>query len=87
LIRMMQAHIFYSGRVQGVGFRYTVQQLARPLKLYGWVRNLADGQVELTAQGAKEKIEELLSTVEGDYRSSVTTLNIKSKLTNSSKKK
>ncbi len=47
--RRMQ--IFYSGRVQGVGFRYTVKRLAAGFELAGTVRNLPDGRVELVAEG------------------------------------
>jgi acylphosphatase len=49
--------IFYSGRVQGVGFRYTTKKLARGYELTGTVRNLPDGRVELVAEGAREELE------------------------------
>lgn len=49
--------IFYSGRVQGVGFRYTVKQLATGFEVTGTVRNLADGRVELVAEGASTELE------------------------------
>ena len=54
-----QAHIFYSGTVQGIGFRYTTQRFALELGLRGWVKNLHDGRVEILAEGKKELIEEL----------------------------
>ena len=50
-------HIFYSGRVQGVGFRYTVKTLANGFEVTGVVRNLSDGRVELMAEGTKEELE------------------------------
>ena len=50
-------HIFYSGRVQGVGFRYTVKMLAHGFEVTGIIRNLADGRVELVAEGMKEELE------------------------------
>lgn len=53
----IQAHIFYSGTVQGVGFRFTVQRYARELNLAGWVRNVPDGRVEILAEGPQEKIQ------------------------------
>jgi acylphosphatase len=44
---MVAKQIFYSGRVQGVGFRYTTKKLATEFDVTGWVRNLPDGRVEL----------------------------------------
>lgn len=49
--------ILYSGRVQGVGFRYTVQNLATGYEITGTVRNLPDGRVELTAEGPPAELE------------------------------
>jgi len=49
--------VFYSGRVQGVGFRYTAKAVAAGFDISGIVRNLSDGRVELTAEGAREEIE------------------------------
>lgn len=49
-----------TGRVQGVGFRYTTQQKASRLGLTGWVRNERDGSVEIHAEGAPERIAALL---------------------------
>ena len=48
--------ILYSGRVQGVGFRYTVKSLATGFEVTGTVRNLADGRVELVAEGARSEL-------------------------------
>lgn len=44
-------HMFVSGRVQGVGFRFFVQRAAAEAGVAGWVRNLPDGRVEILAQG------------------------------------
>ena len=49
-----------SGRVQGVGFRYSTVHRARQLALRGWVRNRADGSVELVAEGPAEAVEVLI---------------------------
>jgi len=48
--------ILYSGRVQGVGFRYTVKTAASGYDVTGIVRNLADGRVELIAEGSKDEL-------------------------------
>ena len=53
--RRMQ--IWYSGHVQGVGFRYTVKSTAAGFEVTGLVRNLRDGRVELIAEGAKQELE------------------------------
>jgi len=57
-------HIFYSGRVQGVGFRYTVKVLAQGFELTGIVRNLADGRVELVAEGSREEMKAFKSAIQ-----------------------
>jgi acylphosphatase len=49
--------IFYSGCVQGVGFRYTAKTVATGLEVTGIVRNLPDGRVELITEGAREELE------------------------------
>jgi len=56
-----RAHVFVSGRVQGVFFRDHTRRWATSLGLTGWVRNMPDGRVEVLAEGEKEKVEGLLS--------------------------
>jgi acylphosphatase len=51
-----QLHVFYSGRVQGVGFRYTIRRLAHGFEVTGVVRNLPDGRVELVAEGERSEL-------------------------------
>ena len=53
-------HAEISGQVQGVGFRYFVRQNAQDLNLTGWVRNLRDGRVEVTAEGQHHALNQLL---------------------------
>lgn len=55
--------VFYSGRVQGVGFRYSVKKLATGFDLTGTVKNLTDGRVELAAEGEKMELEEFLGAI------------------------
>jgi len=52
-----RAHIFISGKVQGVGFRYQLQQTARRLNLGGWVRNRRDGRVEAVLIGSRQNVD------------------------------
>jgi acylphosphatase len=47
---MTARHVFYTGRVQGVGFRYSTKRIASGFDVTGWVKNLPDGRVELFAQ-------------------------------------
>jgi acylphosphatase len=49
-------HMFYSGRVQGVGFRYTVKSLVPGYEVRGIIRNLPDGRVELIVEGTKDEL-------------------------------
>ena len=64
MAKIMNAHIFVSGSVQGIGFRYFVKSNARRLGLKGWVKNTNDGGVEVLAQGLKEEIEKLIKICE-----------------------
>jgi len=57
--------IFYSGSVQGVGFRYTAKTVAAGFEVTGVVRNLPDGRVELIAEGAHEELEAFREAVRG----------------------
>lgn len=58
-----QAHLYYSGKVQGVGFRFTVQGSAAELGVTGWVRNLRDGRVEVVAQGEEGALKKFLEDI------------------------
>ncbi|MDH3981447.1 MAG: acylphosphatase [Kiritimatiellaceae bacterium] len=58
-------HVIFSGRVQGVGFRYTVCRMAKPFKVTGFVRNLWDGDVELVAEGTEQELVDLLNAIRG----------------------
>jgi acylphosphatase len=56
-MKRSRVHIFYSGRVQGVGFRYTIKTVAAGFEATGTVRNLPDGRVELVAEGPRAELE------------------------------
>jgi acylphosphatase len=63
--------VIYSGRVQGVGFRYTAQRIAQRHAVTGFVKNLRDGRVELIAQGAREELERLLKEIAGAMQGNI----------------
>ncbi|HEY0263166.1 MAG TPA: acylphosphatase [Granulicella sp.] len=66
----MVIHLLVQGRVQGVGFRWFVQREAAELGLRGWVRNTADGHVEIVAEGGSEPLEELRAAARRGSRGS-----------------
>ncbi len=57
---MIARQAFYTGRVQGVGFRYSTKQIAMGFDVTGWVRNLVDGRVELQVRGDADEVEDFL---------------------------
>lgn len=59
----VRKRVLYSGHVQGVGFRYNAFQFAKPRNVTGWVRNLANGRVELVVEGEKPEVEALLDEI------------------------
>ena len=64
---MVRYEVIFKGRVQGVGFRYTAQDYAQGLGLLGWVRNLADGSVQLVAEGEEEVVLDLIKKIEARF--------------------
>jgi len=58
-----QVHVFYSGRVQGVGFRMTAEEAATRLDIVGWVKNLRDGRVELLGEGEEKTLIRFLKEI------------------------
>ena len=59
----VQAILRFSGRVQGVGFRYTVRQIASGYAITGTVRNVSDGSVECIAEGTRKEIKAFLADI------------------------
>lgn len=59
----VRKRFYFSGRVQGVGFRYQATRLARGLGLTGWVKNLWDGRVEMEAQGEEMLVWDLVTAL------------------------
>ena len=69
---MKKTHLFISGYVQGVGFRWYVQRLAQGMNLCGFVKNLRDGRVEVVAEGNENSVEEFLKGLkEGSFEDGI----------------
>ena len=66
-----RVEVLYSGRVQGVGFRWTTREIAKGFEVAGQVKNLDDGRVELVAEGEEEELRQFLQAIQaselGDY--------------------
>lgn len=56
--------IFFSGHVQGVGFRYAVMQVAKEFEVAGYVSNLADGRVQMEVEGIAAQVTQFVTAVE-----------------------
>ena len=67
--------VVYHGRVQGVGFRFTAQRIARRYPVRGWVRNLPDGTVELLAAGSDSAVRGFLREIDSAMQGNITTAN------------
>ena len=63
--------VWFSGRVQGVGFRYTACNVARRFSIEGYVRNLADGRVEAVIEGDRQEIERFLSALRSEMSGNI----------------
>jgi acylphosphatase len=74
---MVRKHILFSGRVQGVGFRYHSSVLARDCNLSGWVRNLGSGDVEMEIQGNPLDIDRFLHLIgKNDFHIRIDTMDV-----------
>lgn len=60
---MKRMQVFFNGTVQGVGFRFTAERLARRFPVTGFVRNLDDGRVEVLAEGEEPALVEFLTAI------------------------
>ena len=61
-----QRELYYAGRVQGIGFRYTARSLAGGFDVAGFVRNLPDGRVHLVVEGATAELDKFLDAVKAE---------------------
>lgn len=72
-----RAHVYVSGRVQGVFFRATTRDEARARGVTGWVKNLPDGRVEAVFEGEEEKVREMIDFChEGSRAASVSDVEV-----------
>lgn len=71
-----QIHAYYTGRVQGVGFRFTAEDVANDLGVFGWVRNLRDGRVEIVAQGEEDALKDFLARIKQYFSRYIQDVNV-----------
>ncbi len=71
-----QIHVYYTGRVQGVGFRFSVENIANELNIYGWVKNWRDGRVEITAEADEESLNCFLDKIKAYFSRYIHNVNI-----------
>ncbi len=64
---LISQDILFSGRVQGVGFRFTAQRFAVDLGLTGWIQNWPTGDVALYAEGESERIKDLVEKLRSHF--------------------
>ena len=69
---MVAKHIIFTGRVQGVGFRFTAHRIARLNQLKGFIRNLPDGSVEMLAQGYTEDVDDCINNIKESFTGYIT---------------
>ena len=69
-------HIVFSGRIQGVGFRFTALNIANRYELKGYVRNLPDGDVEMITHGPAEMIDNCVRDLQDSFVGSISHIDI-----------
>jgi acylphosphatase len=60
-MELRRSHVFITGKVQGVGYRFSTQDVAQVFGLAGWVRNLSDGRVEAVFEGDRTAVEQMIA--------------------------
>jgi len=69
-------HVFYSGKVQGIGFRYTVLDIARQQKVCGWIKNLDDARVELVAEASEDLLNNFIQEINQHFSRYIKDVNV-----------
>jgi acylphosphatase len=67
----MAKMVYYTGDVQGVGFRATAETIARDYPVTGWVKNLADGRVQLLAEGPADALQAFLTAIRARWKDNI----------------
>ena len=65
-MEIIREHLIFTGRVQGVGFRFKAQHLDRHYGVTGWIRNNYDGSVEAQMQGREEELDKIIQSLQQD---------------------
>lgn len=63
-VSVLHVTVYFSGHVQGVGFRYTAMQVAREFEVAGFVKNLEDGRVLVEAEGRAQVVDEFIAALD-----------------------
>jgi len=71
-----RAHIYYSGSVQGVGFRFAAERFGLSLGLKGWARNLTDGRVEVICEGPESDMHQFLREINSVFKARIDDIDI-----------
>lgn len=79
--------VYYSGDVQGVGFRATAERIARGYPVTGWVKNLSDGRVQLVAEGPGDAVQAFLLAVRTRWKDNIKREDIKEEMVSGKYKK
>ena len=64
-------HAYYSGSVQGIGFRFVSCDLARTMNITGWVKNLDDGRVEMVTEGEEKNLKVFLARIKENFSQNI----------------
>ena len=73
---MKRWHIYFSGRVQGVGFRYTSHAIAQRYEVTGWVKNLPNGSVEMIVEGASDQLKKYVAELSESTHGNVSEMQV-----------
>ena len=77
MVKLIRAHIFVKGKVQGVSFRQNMRMVSKRLKVNGWVRNLRDRRVEVILEGVEMDVTEVIEWCHvGTHKAKVDDVNV-----------